>query len=403
MKLSRTAIEIYRRDARMTAPAGMRVAVSLHSHSNCSREKLDFVPGMVRRIPFVAALYERSMADYRRDYGAPLDFAMAYWRPPLSAEAVIASEVEQIERRLDCAALVSLTDHDTIEGPLALRAAGRYDVPLSVEWTVPFREAVFHLGVHGLPPSRVEDTQRALAAYTAGGPVPLGDLLDFVCECPETLVVLNHPCWDLAGLGMLQHESRLLAFLQEHRDRIHALELNGYRTWAENRRVLPLAEAFHLPVVGGGDRHGYPPNTIINLTAATCLGEFAHELRSGRGTHCVIFPEYLQPHAARMLETAVGVLRHIPDHHGGDCSWSERVFITTAHGVVMSAESMWNGAPWWLTGVVGITRLLGSGAVRPLFELIRTDGHRTIETDCHPEPAIAVVHALEAPRSAAVV
>src|SRR5262245_30403291 len=97
MKLSRTAIQIYRRDTRIAGPGGTRAAVSLHSHSNCSREKLDFVPEMVRRIPFVTALFERSMADYRRDYGEPLDFAMAYWRPPLSAEAVIASEVEQIE------------------------------------------------------------------------------------------------------------------------------------------------------------------------------------------------------------------------------------------------------------------------------------------------------------------
>ena len=381
----------------------MRAAVSLHGHSNCSREKLDFVPEMVRRIPFVGRLFERSMADYRRDYGEPLDFAMAYWRPPLSAEAVIASEMEHIERRLDCDALVSLTDHDTLEGPLALRAAGRDDVPLSVEWTVPFERAVFHLGVHAVPPSRVDETQRLLAAYTAGAKVPLGDLLDYLAESPETVVVLNHPYWDLGCVGALQHESTLLAFLQAHRDRIHALELNGYRTWAENRRVLPLAEAFGLPVVGGGDRHGYPPNTIVNVTGATCLAEFAHELRSGRGTHCVIFPEYLQPHAARMLETAVSVLRHIPDHHSGACSWGERVFITTPHGVEVSAESMWKGAPWWLTGVVGITRILGASAMRPLFELLSADGRRTLVTDCHPEPAISVVTALEAPPSAAVV
>src|SRR5262249_11891396 len=132
-----------------------------------------------------------------------------------------------------------------VEGPLALRAGGRTDVPISFEWSVPFEQSLFHLGVHGIAPSSIDAMMRALAAYTNGPRVDesrrLGQLLDLLGECPETLIVLNHPCWDLVRIGQLRHDSAILALLRAHCDRIHALELNGFRPWAENRCVLPLA------------------------------------------------------------------------------------------------------------------------------------------------------------------
>ena len=152
MTLTRAEIQLYPKTARFVAPRDVRSAVSLHSHSAWSRETLAFVPGMARCIPLIAALFERSMAKYERVHGRPFDFSAAYWRPPLTAAAVIASERQQIERRFDISALVSLTDHDTLEGARTLRASGRLDVPLSVEWTVPFERTVFHLGVHGVSP-----------------------------------------------------------------------------------------------------------------------------------------------------------------------------------------------------------------------------------------------------------
>src|SRR5262245_32057984 len=99
MTLSCTAVQVCRRDQRFEGPTGMRAAVSLHSHSSCSRETLTFIPQLAARIPLVATLFERSAARYAREYGRPLDFGSYYWRPPLSAAAVIASERENIERR----------------------------------------------------------------------------------------------------------------------------------------------------------------------------------------------------------------------------------------------------------------------------------------------------------------
>src|SRR5262245_33323013 len=182
MRLTRTAIQLYRRGKPFVRPDGMRAAVSLHSHSDCSREKLDFVPGLARRIPLVAAFFERAMATYRRVHGRELDFASAYWRPPLSPAAVIASECEQLQARFDCDGLVSLTDHDTLAGPRALRAIGESRVPVSLEWSVPFDGAMFHLGVHAIPPARLDATERALADYTAGATRNLGELLHWLGE-----------------------------------------------------------------------------------------------------------------------------------------------------------------------------------------------------------------------------
>ena len=235
-----------------------------------------------------------------------------------------------------------------------------------------------------------------LEAHTAGGNDDIGEILDWLGECPDTFVVLNHPYWDLARTGGLRHDSVLLAFLRAHRDRVHALELNGYRTWAENRRVLPLAEGFGLPVVGGGDRHVFAPNTIVNLTNATCFSEFAGELREGGCTHCVVFPEYAAPYTARVLQAAGDFLRPIPQHHRGRCRWSERVFMIR-DGEEISLEAMWSGAPWWLAGALAVTRWLGSDSFQPLFELTRSDGHRVLAADCPPEAVVGLAPRIETP------
>ena len=374
MKLSRTTIEVYRRGQRFTRPRGMKAGVSLHGHSECSRESLEFVPGLARRLPMIASLFERSVAAYQRQRGKPLDFASIYWRPPATPAEVIASERDQIARRFECEALVALTDHDTFEGPVKLRAIGAPDVPLSVEWTIPVEESVLHLGVHGIPSERLETAKMLFAAYTSGCPRPsLGEILEWLAESHESFVVLNHPYWDLLGVGELRHEALLLAFLREHRGNIHALELNGYRRWSENRRVLPLAEGFALPVIAAGDRHGYAPNSMINLTGARTWEEFASDLRARRPTQCIIFPEYADPFAARILQGARDALGY---RSAPNSTWCERVFWVAEDGVERSLASLWpTGGPISLRAAIGVTRLLGSQSLRPLFRLTLSGEH----------------------------
>src|SRR5262249_15253912 len=101
-------LHLFSRRARFSAPAGTRAAVSLHSHSEHSRESLAFFPDVLGGLPVVGRLLERGAAAYDREHGRPLNFADWYWRPPLSAAAVVASERTHLERRFDLSALVSL-------------------------------------------------------------------------------------------------------------------------------------------------------------------------------------------------------------------------------------------------------------------------------------------------------
>jgi hypothetical protein len=404
MSLWRSEIHLYPRQSRFSQPADVSAAVSLHSHSERSRETLEFIPYIAKQIPFIAGYFERGLEEYQKEQGRPLNFGDWYWRPPVTPAGVIDSERAQLEQRLGLPGLVSLTDHDTVEGPLMLRAAGRSDVPVSFEWSVPFEGCLFHLGVHGIPPQSIGALTDAMAAYTAGPPTGaprrLGELLKALSVDPETLVVLNHPCWDLARIGQLRHDSTLLAFLRAYQGLIHALELNGYRDWAENRLVLPIAKGFGLPVVGGGDRHGLFPNTIVNLTRAREWAGFVHELRVERFSHCVVFPEYADPFVGRIFQGAADFLRPHHEHHRGQTTWSERVFITM-DGQEHSVASMWEGGPWWLRTTVAITRVIGSKPFGALFEVARSDGHETLEADCRSETLFDYVSALTADSVAA--
>ena len=98
----------------------------------------------------------------------------------------------------------------------------------------------------------------------------------------SVLIVFNHPLWDMAGIG---HELTLAAatrFLKIYGPRIHALEINGLRSWPENMGVVHLAQESGHPVVSGGDRHGLEPNATINLTRAVELRSV--RARNSRGT-----------------------------------------------------------------------------------------------------------------------
>jgi hypothetical protein len=72
-------------------------------------------------------------------------------------------ETSQIENQLGCRALVSLTDHDCIEAPLLLRVLDESSAaPISVEWTVPFHDTFFHLGVHNISRRRAHRIMKEL-------------------------------------------------------------------------------------------------------------------------------------------------------------------------------------------------------------------------------------------------
>jgi hypothetical protein len=277
----------------------------------------------------------RIQGEFHRYAGVEIGFFRAYDTPPLSASAAYFVEARQIESVLALQPIVSITDHDTITGPLKLRMF--HDparVPISLEWTLPFGPGCFHVGVHNLPSDLALQTVSRLteipcarcrkSGISCNGMneprcmMPAGELLTELASMPGVLIVLNHPLWDTTGLGCL-YPQLLHGFLTRHACHIHAMELNGLRSWAENTRVLQLAEHWNLPVISGGDRHGREPNAILNLTSMETFSDFAKELREERRSVVLFLRQYQQPLRLRRLRTAWDVVReHASPVKGGN-------------------------------------------------------------------------------------
>jgi hypothetical protein len=216
------------------------------------------------------------------------------------------------------------------------------DIPISVEWTLPYEETCFHLGVHNLPMERARALHAQMQQVT-GAPSADGrrSVLEELATIPEVLIVFNHPAWDETEVGDARHLALAAKFFNTHRERIHALEFNGLRPWGENRRVIEMSREFQKPVVSGGDRHGFEPNAVLNLTNAATFSEFAAEVRDGH-SEMLMMDSYLQPFALRTMETIEDVLKEHKTHALGWRTWSDRVFYRCSDGVVRSLTELFS-------------------------------------------------------------
>ncbi|MBV8515375.1 MAG: hypothetical protein JO260_08750 [Acidobacteria bacterium] len=309
-----------------------RTGVSLHSHTMHSREYLGSLPRYLTHIPIASYIIEREVGRVHLLTHRVFDFRRMYWTPPLSPREAFELEQKQIEEMFGLSALVSLSDHDSIEAGLGLRMLSQFPhaerTPISVEWTLPYEQTVFHFGIHNLPLARAKAWMDELAAYTANPHQPrLREILHGLSNEPDTLLIFNHPFWDVENAGVpQQHRDCIAIFLQKYGHMIHALELNGMRSRKENKMVLELAETVDMPVVAGGDRHGCEPNATLNLSAATTFAEFAAEIRVDRQSHVVLMPQYFEPLRHRILESAWHALGDAPGEFGRR-HWMSRIFI----------------------------------------------------------------------------
>ncbi len=356
---------------------GFRTGISLHSHTNHSKENLGFLPHYIDflRTQFVTRMLKSGLERYEKSKGKTLDFHRAYWTPPVTPGMVLASETDQIEQKLQLAALVSITDHDTIDGPLALQAQpASATMSVSVEWTVPFDGDTFHVGVHHLPPERSVEIMSELALYTKEpSEEKLGDLFSLLANCPETLLVLNHPLQNIQMVRGNKHLTSLRRFLARCRPWIHALEFNGMRSPSENHDVLQMAEEYDLPIVAGGDRHGSRPNTVLNLSQAETWSDFVAGIRCDRRNAIVMLPAYQEPAPLRELATAHDVLRHYPHHPYGKRRFTDRIFFNLEGYGWHPISFYWDGGdgkPKWLNPAVMAVVALGSDHLRPIMNLL---------------------------------
>jgi hypothetical protein len=357
--------------------------VSLHSHTNRSKETLDFLVKLVRDDGWVGHLLRSFNASFAARHQVPFDYTRAYWTPPLPPRLAFDLERRQIETRLGRPALVSITDHDDMQAPLLLRTvASARHIPVSVEWTVPFAgDQVFHLGIHNLPSSTGAAWMRTFHEFTANPcpgsqrdrqterqtdrrPERLTELLSALHALPNVLVVFNHPMWDLYSIGAALHAHSVEAFMQQNGEFIHAIELNGLRNWDENRAVMQLAGRWNKLLISGGDRHGVEPNANTNLTHATTFNDFVHEVRVEGKSHVLFMPQYMQPWKHRIMQSTVDAIRDHPDLPAGSRAWDERVFYPFSDGDRPLSE-LWpgNAAPMALRMAVAAVRLMGRAPV----------------------------------------
>lgn len=340
---------------------GHRTGVSLHSHTSHSKETLDFIPRIASHVAPLREALRVYEARYRRVNGRELDYMSAWWTPPLGPREALQVERGQIEAA-GLNALVSISDHDNIEAPLLLRVLSESrDVPVSVEWTAPYRGVMLHLGVHNMPPRRAPERMAELEKFTANPRErDLEGLLEWLAEVPETLVVLNHPYWDEKGAGQLRHDEVVETFLFRYRRYIHALELNGLRPWSENRRTMGLAAARRIPLISGGDRHGSEPNALINLSHARTFDEFTAEVREDGYSVVAVMPQYREPLALRVISAIGDVMRDNDSHTHGWRKWSDRVFYRRAGGEPESLRSIWSRSkePTLVRHFAAISRLM---------------------------------------------
>lgn len=340
-----------------------RSAVSLHSHTNHSKESLSFIPEFTQKRPLLRWALERQS----RRSTIPVDWVRAYWTPPLIPKLAFEVERNQIEKVLALAALVSLTDHDSISAPTLLRVVEEASqIPLALEWSVPFEGAVFHLGVHNLPTSRAQAIVADLVAYTRQqSAVQLTELLAMLHQCQDVLLILNHPLWDLSGMGRQHYAHALHRFLQGNVRFLHAFELNAARSRGENKGVIQLAGLWQRLLISGGDRHGCEPSGALNLTCAQSFSEFVHEIRVEQRSHVLFMPQYAEPLGIRTIQAVLDVIRDYPEYSPGCRRWDDRIFHPDLSAdVEQPISTMWKAPPAFIERIFAVMRVMENATVR---------------------------------------
>jgi hypothetical protein len=350
-----------------TAASAYTAGVSLHSHTNQSKETLDFLANLGNESRLLRPFIARAEKRCREKYGLSLNFAEGFWTPPLTPRLAFDLESKQIEK-LGVTPLVSITDHDNINAPMLLRTvASARHIPVSVEWTAPFGgDQAFHLGIHNLPSDSGAAWMRTFARFTAApSESELTEILAALHALPNVLIVFNHPMWDLYLIGEEKSKFRVQQFMTQNGEFIHALELNGLRNWKENRSVKRMAEQWNKLLISGGDRHGMEPNANINLTSATSFTEFVHELRYEQRSNILFMPQYAEPWKHRILQSTLDAIRNYPEFPLGSRLWDERVYHPDMNGVVRPLSELWSKgqAPFYLQWIIQAVRLMGSHPV----------------------------------------
>jgi predicted metal-dependent phosphoesterase TrpH len=347
------------------AAEAYQTAIALHGHTNFSQESLHFISDFAKKFAFLRWLMALKDREALRESKVHIDLKRAYWTPPLSPSAAFELETRQISEELRLRSFVSLTDHDNIHAALLLRVhKNMADVPISIEWSVPYCSAELHIGLHNLPPGSAEQMVEKMHAYTDNpSESVLKEVLAELHARRDVLIVLNHPVWDIVGAGEEVHRQAVGSFMAKFSNYVDAFELGGFRSWEENREVYELAAGWNVPIVAGGDRHGCEPSACLNLTNATSLPEYIDEVRNQKRTHVLFMPQYARPLWVRMLQVALDATQVQPGNPLG-IYWDERTFHPDYTGTMRPISQLWVRRPAFIEMIFGTVRMLESAAIR---------------------------------------
>ena len=368
------------------AAEGFTAGVSLHSHTNQSKETLDFIAELSTDWGVLQPLMRWAERRCLRTTGIRPDYARSYWTPPLTPRLAFDLERTQIEEKLQLPAMVSLTDHDDIQAPMLLRSlASARQIPVSLEWTVPYgsyaAQSAFHLGIHNLPSATGAEWMRRMEAFTA---IPVGErpakllteMLAELDELPGVLIVFNHPLWDLYRIGEERHRFLVNDFLAVYGQFCHAVELNGLRNWDENREVATLA----APVEPGADqrrrpaRRGAQRQPQPDARRAASPSSSTRCAASGRATcsSCRSTPSPGSTASSTRRWPPSATTPTSPRDRGAGTIASS---TPTRRGNPRQLSELWRGgrAPVYLTAVLAIVRLLGAAPVSSGLRLAWND------------------------------
>jgi hypothetical protein len=367
------------------AADGFTAGVSLHSHTNQSKETLDFIAELSTDWGVLQPLMRWAERRCLRTTGIRPDYARSYWTPPLTPRLAFDLERQQIEEKLQLAGhgLAHRSRRHPGAHAAALAGFGAADSRLAgVDGALWFVR-----GAVGLPPGHPQPAQRHRRGVDAahggvhghpGGRAPaklLTEMLAELDELPGVLIVFNHPLWDLYRIGEEKHRFLVNEFLAVYGQFCHAVELNGLRHWDENREVATLARQWNQVLISGGDRHGIEPNANLNLTRAASFTEFVHEVRRERQSHVLFMPQYAEPWKHRILNSTLAAIRNYPEFPEGSRRWDDRVYHPDAEGNSRQLSELWRSghAPVYLSAVLAFVRLLGAAPVSSGLRLAWND------------------------------
>lgn len=352
------------------AAKGYKTGVCLHGHTMHSLESMSFVAQIARKSKLFNTFIRSQLHRYHGEDDLDEQVNKMWWTSPWSAAQAMRIESDQIEKKLGLKPMVSLTDHDTIEAPLQLQMITDNAVaPISVEWTIPYEDTYFHIGIHNLHPRWAEAMMERMKAFTAApSKACLREMFHELAEHPDVLIIFNHPYWDQPWLGAERHGVRMRAFINEYRPYLHALEINGLRSWTENRKVVKLSKELKMPLISGGDRHGHEPSALLNLTNASTFGEFVEEFRSGAPSCLLVMPQFHDPLGLRVIQGLADILSDYPEQVHGRSRWSDRVYRRCMDDSVKELTHFFpNGEPFLIRRLINGSRFLTSPRLRPAW------------------------------------